>query len=285
MTQKIALVTDSTSDLPPALLAEQGITMVPLSVLFGDEEYEDGIDLTPEEFYRLLKDHSELPTTSQPSPGKFLACYQSLQAEGHTHILSMHLSSALSGTVQSASVAAKMVPGVVVRVVDTRNASWGVGLQVLHARELMRQGLGFDELVARVEARVPHVHAYFTVDSLEALRRGGRIGSAAAFFGQALGIRPIMSCSGISGRIEAIKKVRTHAAALAALVDLARAHFDAHGLEYGLALVHSDAPARAEELRGALAATGLDFKRVLGGNIGAVIGTHLGPDGWGFMLC
>jgi DegV family protein with EDD domain len=285
MSGKVALVTDSTSDIPPARLAELGIALVPLSVFFGDEEHEDAVGLTPAEFYRLLRERPELPTTSQPSPGKFLACYQRLQAEGVTEILSIHISGALSGTVQSAAVAAKMVTGAKVRVLDSRSVSWGLGMQVLRARELLAQGLGAEETAARITDLIPRVSIYFTVDSLEALRRGGRIGQAAAFFGQALGIRPILACPGTSGKVEAIRKVRSHAAALKALVDLARADHAAHGVEFGLAVVSSNAPERQAELRTALLATGLDFKHVLGGNIGAVIGTHLGPDGWGFMLC
>ncbi len=283
--ERIALVTDSTCDLPESVLQEQGIHMIPLSVLFGDDEYQDGIDLSPEEFYAKLAKASEPPTTSQPSAGRFAALFQELETKGVTHVISLHISRKLSGTQNSAGIAVKMVPGLKITVVDSRSTSYGLGLLVLYANKLVKDGMGFDEIISRLEAKIPETAIYFAVDSLDSLQRGGRIGKAGAFIGKALGIRPLMVLSGRSGEIEVVKKVRSLEAATSSMVEFAQAHARQYGLTIGIAVIHSAIPERMHNLLNALRATDTDLKHIMTGSIGAVIGTHLGPDGWAVALC
>lgn len=282
--ERIALLTDSTCDLPAELLAERNIVMVPLSVLFGDDEYRDNVDLKSDEFYRKLKSAEELPTTSQPSPGKFLAAFQKLQQEGYTHILCLLITSTFSSTQQSAAVAAKMASGVTIQIVDSRTTSWGLGLLVLYADGLIRSGATFAEVTERVREKLGKITVYFTVETLDALQRGGRIGRAAALVGKLLDMRPILELGDGSGVIEAIKKVRTHKAVVTALTELTSRHIQTRGLEFGVCLIRTADPAPVSEMLGTLQATGLDLKQVFQGTIGPVIGTHLGPDGWGIVL-
>jgi len=283
--ERIAIVTDSTCDLPGPVLQEQGIHMVPLSVLFGDDEYQDGIDLSPEEFYAKLANATELPTTSQPSAGRFAALFQELETKGVTHVISLHISRKLSGTQNSANIAVKMVPGLKITVVDSRSTSYGLGLLVLYANKLVKDGMGFDEIISRLEAKIPETAIYFAVDSLDSLQRGGRIGKAGAFIGKALGIRPLMVLSGRSGEIEVVKKVRSLEAATSSMVELAQAHVRRYGITLGIAVIHSAVPERMHNLLAVLRADGTDYKRIMTGSIGAVIGAHLGPDGWAVALC
>lgn len=283
--ERIALVTDSTCDIPPEHLAELGIHMIPLSVYFGDEEYRDNVDLTPEQFYAKLAGTPDLPTTSQPSAGQFHALYQKLQQDGYTHILSLHLTRKFSGTLQAAAVAARMLTGVEVQVEDSRSASWGLGLQVLRAKQLIDNGMTFAELVPEVRRQAEETLVVFTIDSLDALQRGGRIGKAAAWFGKLLGVRPILALPGSSGEIETLKKVNSHAAAVEAVVELALEHQRKTGIRFGVCVIHSNSAASQNELATALQAAGLETARLRLGRLGAVIGTHLGPSGWGLVLC
>jgi DegV family protein with EDD domain len=283
--ERIALLTDSTCDLPPALLEEKGITLVPLTVSFDDQEYLDNLELASDEFYARLAASAQLPTTSQPPLGLFLETFESLQSRGFTHVLGLFLTRKFSGTFQGAQVAAKMAKGLTIEVLDSQSASWGHGLLLLHAQELMAAGLTFAQVVERIRQRRDHTTVLFSLDTLDALQRGGRIGKAAAFLGKAFGIRPILSLPGASGEIEIIGKVNSRPGTIKALVAQAQRHVREHGLAYGLAVMHSVRPDMAGQLLEALRGSGDDWKAVHTGRIGAVIGTHLGPDGWAVALC
>jgi DegV family protein with EDD domain len=283
--ERIVLLTDSTCDVPPEVLAEKNIHMVPLSVLFGDEEYRDALDLNPDQFYAKLKAAPQLPTTSQPSIGVFLEMFQKIRQEGATHVLGLFITGKFSGTGQAASAAFKMVPGLKGEILDAKSASWGHGLLVLYAHQLIQSGVSFAEVLNLIQDRISKTMIYFAVDTLDALYQGGRIGRAAAFFGKHLGIRPLLSLPGLTGEIEVVGKVNSREAALAGMVKLACQHVQTRGLVFGIAVMHSAMPMMQRELLTALQGSGENWKTIVEGRIGAVIGTHLGPDGWGIALC
>jgi DegV family protein with EDD domain len=281
----IALLTDSTCDLPPAWLAEKNIALVPLSVFFGDREYRDAVDLTPDQFYHELAKFPGHPTTSQPSVGSFLEAYERLQSQGATHVFGLFITRKFSGTAQAAGTAAQMIPGLKVEVFDSKTTSWGLGMLLLQAHQWVQAGLPPDEVAALIRAAIERVRIFFSVDTLDALQKGGRIGKAAAFLGKHLGIRPILSLTPKTGEIEVVEKVHSRAAAVSAMIRLALDHRRSAGLAFGVTLIHSALPEVLPELKNALQAAGGDWKNVLEGRIGAVIGTHLGADGWGLALC
>lgn len=189
--KKICIVTDSTADLTPAQAESLGVTVRPLSVVFGDKVYLDGIDIKPDTFYSMLATSSVLPTTSQPSPGEFVEVYERLFSQGCNTIISIHLSSGLSGTFQAAKQAAEHM-GKDIRVVDSRSISVGVGVQVVAAAEAVKSGKSVDEVLAVIETSRLNHELLFTLNTLEYLAKGGRIGKAKSLLGSLLNIKPII---------------------------------------------------------------------------------------------
>jgi len=220
---KICIVTDSTADLTPAQAESLGVTVRPLSVVFGDKVYLDGIDIRPETFYSMLASSSTLPTTSQPSPGEFIEVYERLFAKGYDTIISIHLSAALSGTSQAAKQAAEHL-GKDIRVVDSRSISVGVGVQVMAAAEAVKAGKSVDEVLEAIESSRRNHEVLFTLNTLEYLAKGGRIGRAKSLLGSLLNIKPIIRVD--DGVYVDVGKARSQKQALDQIVqifsDLAR---------------------------------------------------------------
>ena len=189
----VCVVTDSTADIPSETLDELGISVVPLKVIFGDEEFIDGVTMQAPEFYERLVEDNVFPTTSQPSPGEFMEMYTKL-LEQHDGIVSIHISAELSGTIDSANEACTQMgaAGEAVRVVDSRSASMGFGLVVLEAARAARAGDDLDSVASLAEGLVPRSGVIFLLDTLEYLRKGGRIGAASAFLGTLLRFRPLL---------------------------------------------------------------------------------------------
>ena len=271
---KVGIVTDSTCDLRPTELDALDVTMVPLTIHFGDEHIRDWIDLTPEEFYPKLASFPGLPTTSQPSPADFTVAYSSLAEAGAEEIVSIHLSAALSGTFESAMLAAKTSP-VPVRIVDGRKASQGTALIVKAAVEARAGGASG----AAVEARALEVAAksrlYFLLDTLDNLVKGGRAGKAAGLAASLLNIKPVLRVNE-DGIIEPFKKVRGRQQAIASLAEhMARDSRDNGRMR--VALLHACCPESARELEDAIIAAGADVEWASHGAIGAVIGVYTGP--------
>src|SRR2546421_10582252 len=183
--RSVAIVTDSTADLPPALASSRSISVVPLTLHFAGRSLLDGVDITPSEFYRKLPNATTHPTTSQPSPGQFAEMYTSLLAD-HDSVVSIHISEKLSGTYESARQGAEMTDAKRVHVIDSQVVSMSLGLLTLAASELVAQGAGAEAVVAKVNDMREHVQTYFSVATLEFLRRGGRIGRASALLGSVL---------------------------------------------------------------------------------------------------
>lgn len=276
----IRIVTDSTADLPAEIREALGVIMVPLKVHIGNETYLDGVELRPDEFYQKLKEASVLPTTSQPSPNDFLQTYQKLAAESHEPILSIHLSSKLSGTYQSALLAQSLMEEQAdISIVDSGTASYGMGLLVEAAAEAARQGKSKDEIVALIRDLRKETTLLFLVDTLEYLHKGGRIGKAAAVIGSLLNIKPILSIDE-EGEVFSMDKARGKKRALARIVELLKERYAG---PVRVTVAYAGTPENAEELsaliRGHLEVAALNYT-----TIGPVIGAHVGGGAVGVFV-
>lgn len=273
----VALVTDSTASLSAETAAEHEITVVPLQVVIGARSYDEsgGADaVTPQMLADALKEWVPV-STSRPNPEAILETYEKLAAGGADEIVSVHISAELSGTFESAQLAARRSP-VPVTLVDSRQVGMGTGYAVLAAAEAIAGGADAATAAKAARTRAASTTSLFYVDTLEYLRRGGRMGAAAALLGSALAVKPILRVD--DGRIGPLERVRTSAKALSRLEELAvEAAGDA---EVDVAVAHLASPERATQLAERLAArleTGLDGREVSLGEIGAVLGAHVGP--------
>ncbi|MDQ1436439.1 MAG: fatty acid kinase fatty acid binding subunit [Acidimicrobiaceae bacterium] len=266
----IRVVTDSACDLPPDLVAELDIDIVPLTIRFGNEELVDGRDLSPKEFWARVASSPVLPETAAPSPGAFEEAFRRAAAGGADGVVCVNLSGALSATFQSASVAARSVADdIPVRVIDSRTVTMALGLMAVAAARAAKQGKGLEDCAGVVEDLVPRTRTYGALDTMENLRKGGRIGSAQALLGSMLSIKPIIEV--VDGLVEAESRQRTRSKSLRYLVEKVRGF----GHVEDLAVMHGDAP----DLDELLDLLGAVYPRddILVGDIGPVIGTHGGP--------
>jgi DegV family protein with EDD domain len=272
----ITLVTDSTASLPPEVAEKHGIVVVPLQVVIGARSYEEAVEggATAETVAEALREWKPV-STSRPTPAAMLEVYQRAAAEGASGIVSVHLSSELSGTFESAQLAAKESP-VPVTTVDSRQLGMATGFAVVAAAEVLAAGGSAEEAADVVRRRTSQTTSLFYVDTLEYLRRGGRIGAAAALLGSALSVKPLLQL--VDGRIGMREKVRTAGRALSRLEELAVGA--AGEQQVDVAVAHLANPERAdllaEHLRTRLAEN-LDEREVVVGEVGAVIGAHVGP--------
>ncbi len=272
-TANTAIVLDSTADFPDAQQHHANWRVVPLYVNFGTDSYKDGVDLTAREFYERLRASPELPTTSQPTPGDFLAVYEEL-AQRYERILSVHIASNLSGTFQSAGTAAAQLGGDRVRTIDSESASVAVAMLALAIQRRLDRGTTEEEIDAVVERYLAEHGLLFTVDTLEFLARGGRIGRAKAFAGQLMSVKPILSIS--DGEVLPVKRVRGNRKAFQEFVDaLVSRTSDATDLRIGIA--HADAPERMAELEKMARDLRPNAQIEMETSPGAVIGAHAGP--------
>jgi DegV family protein with EDD domain len=272
-----AIVIDSTADFPDAPQRFANWRMVPLYVRFGDESFRDYVELAPAEFYARLRDASELPTTSQPTPGDFLAVYDELVP--YDRVYSLHISAELSGTFGSATTAAEQVGGGKVRTVDSRSASAAIALLGLAIQRRLERGTTDEEIRWLVERFRRDNGLLFTVDTLEFLRRGGRIGRARAMAGTLLHVKPVLT---IDGEVVPVTRVRGAQKAMQEFVRrFTGATEDRPGLRIGIA--HAEAPERAEQLRKMVRGERPRAQIDLVTTLGAVVGTHAGPGTVGFF--
>jgi DegV family protein with EDD domain len=270
--QNTAIVLDSTADLPDAAGRFPNWRVVPLYVNFGDESLRDGVDIDAAEFYTRLREATVFPTTSQPTPGDFLACYRGLAA--YERILSLHVSGRVSGTFASAEMAAAEVGHGVVRAIDTETASAAIAMLALAIQRRLERGTTDEEIDALVERYRRESGLLFTVDTLEFLQRGGRIGKAAAFAGTLLHVKPILSIR--DGEVEPVKRVRGERKAFAELAS-ALENDTLDEPAYRLAVAHAAAPERAAELEALVRERRPRADLELVVTLGAVIGAHAGP--------
>ena len=271
-----AIVLDSTADFPEAPERFPNWRVVPLYVVFGGESYRDYVDLSPHEFYERLRTADELPTTSQPTPGDFLETYE--QLADYERIYSLHLSSALSGTYQSAVTAAAEL-GDKVRVVDSESASAAISILGLAIQRRLERGTTDEEIEALVAWYRAAAGLLFTVDTLEFLRRGGRIGRASAWAGELLNVKPILT---IAREVIPLKRVRGNRKAMQEFVsEFTSKTEDSPSLKVGIA--HADAPERARQLEKMVHGERPQAQIEIVTNLGAVVGTHAGPGTVGFF--
>lgn len=270
--KQVAIVTDSTAYLPQSILDEFSIEVIPLSVIWDDRTYADGIDITTSEFYNRLSTSGTLPSTSQPPAAAFKEAFQSLLESGKD-VAAILISSGISGTVNSALQAKEELNSDAIEIVDSRTAGMAAGLQVLAAAREASRGGSLQQVIEVARRAQDHTDVVFAVDTLEFLHKGGRIGGAKRFLGSMLNIKPILEMK--DGAIDAIDQVRTHRRALDRLIELIE---EKAGGETPLrmAIMHSNVPDQAasllEEVRGKF-----NPEEIYLAELSPVIGTHVGP--------
>jgi DegV family protein with EDD domain len=273
---KVAVVTDSTASLPAEIVAARGVTVVPLRVVVGTTSYDEGVpgSISAQMLAEALRARTPV-STSRPNPEEMLRTYEALASAGAHEIVAVHLSGDLSGTYESAQLAASRSP-VQVTVVDSRQVGMGTGFAVLAALDALDDGADGPAAAQAARNRASSTTSLFYVDTLEYLRRGGRIGAVGALVGSALAVKPILALE--DGRVVPFERVRTANRALSRLEELAvQAAGDA---PVDLAVSHLASPQRAEELARAVGgglADSLEGRQVHVGEIGAVLGAHVGP--------
>jgi len=270
---KVALVTDSTAYIPPDLVEKYGITVAPQVLLFGEEAFEDGVDISPAEFYTRLASSAIMPTTSQVAVPTFKEIFEKLHAEGK-EILAVLVSDGLSKTVNSADLARQMVPDAKVEIVNSTSIAMALGFHVLKAARAAEGGASLEECKAIAEAAREKTGVLFVVDTLEFLHRGGRIGGASRLLGTALQLKPLLEVR--DGRVESIEKIRTKKKAYKRLVEMILERVNALDGEVRLATLHAncfeDAEVLLDELKGKL-----NLVESVYSEVSPVVGTHCGP--------
>ena len=265
----VRIVTDSACDLPEAVCEQLGIEVVPLSIRFGEREYVDRKELSTDAFWRELESASTLPETAAPSVGAFEETFRKLSDEGADGIVCINLSAKMSATMQSAQVAAKALDGETpIEIIDSMSASMGIGNLALIAARRAANGATVEEIVREVEAARARQHVYAAVDTLEYLRKGGRIGGAQAMLGSMLSIKPVIVVK--DGAVEQGGKVRTRSKALQFLIDQIPA-----GKVEMISVLHANAPDIDDFLK--MLEPVVPDAEVVVGKIGPVVGVHTGP--------
>jgi DegV family protein with EDD domain len=270
----IHLVTDSTSDIPPSDAETLGVSVVPLVVRFGNEQYRDGVDIDADGFYAKLEHTDVHPTTSQPSPEVFAALYRTLLADPDDHVVGLHISSKLSGTLQSAHLAAQEFDASRVHLVDTESVSGGLQLLVRAALDDIRAGDDAPTVAAKATQRRSRVSILVLLDTLTYLHRGGRIGRAQSFLGGLLNVKPLLAVR--DGEVAPIARPRSRAKGIDLIIDDIRARAPLQSL----AAFHAASPEPMRQLVDRLGAADPSVVAVQG-RIGPVVGAYSGPGGLG----
>jgi DegV family protein with EDD domain len=270
----VRIITDSTCDLTSELLKQHDIVAVPLNVHFGDEAYKDGIDLRPDNFYPMLRTNPIHPQTSQPSPADFKAVYEKLLGED-TDIVSVHISSKMSGTLQSAVMARQELGSDKIHIVDSGFVCVALGLMAIRAARAAAEGKSAAEVVSLLEKIKGRMQVYFIVDTLEYLQKGGRIGKASAVIGGLLHIKPILTIR--EGQVCPFEKVRGSAKVFERMARIFAGHLtESRYQNVTLGLAHAASPGLLKQLKGQLDPI-FNTGQALTVQIGPVVGTHAGP--------
>ena len=271
--RKVALVTDSTSFLPQHLIDQYNLHVIPLNLHWGQENLRDLEDISPSQFYARLQQSDQIPTTSQPSAGRFLTFFQEV-AKSADSIVAVLLSEKLSGTVASAHAAVEMMESdFPIEVVDSQSASLGVGLVALAAARAVEKGLDYQEVAEVARTVSPHVRVLFVVDTLEYLHRGGRIGGAKRLLGSVLSIKPLLQLK--DGEIEPLASVRTKKKAVSRMIEVVQEE-TAGAREVHMGVIHAAAEEEGEALYQRVKSL-LSPATLLSSELSPVIGTHTGP--------
>lgn len=272
----IGIVTDSSCDLPVDVIEAYGISVVPMYVNFGTDSYLDGVDITRQQFYEDLPMSPVHPTTSVPAPGQFVEVYQRLAAEGVTEVLSIHISSNLSAVTNSARLAADEVDSVRVTVIDSGNLTLGTGLLAVTASKAVAEGKNLAEVLALLDSQTARSYCFAALDTLEFLRRSGRLTRFQSSLGSVLQVKPILTMH--AGRIE-MERVRTRGRAIDRVVELVS---DLGPLD-DLTIVHTHAPQDADRLYQQAKHLFPSTGEPLTAEVTPVIGAHIGPGAVGFV--
>lgn len=272
----IRVVTDSNCDLPAEVLREYGIVVVPLYINIGTDSYVDGVEMSRKEFYEGLPSFKAHPTTSVPGPGQFVEAYSRLAAEGATEILSIHISASLSAVVNSARLAVEDADLVPVTIIDSGNLTLGTGLLALKAAQAAREGRSLSDIVALLEDQIQRTYCFAALDTLEFLRRSGRLTRFQSALGSVLRVKPLLKMHDSNIDME---RVRTRKKAIERVIELTR---ELGPLEE-LTLVHTHAPEEAEALRRQALSLFPPGREVMSAEVTPVIGAHIGPGVVGFV--
>lgn len=273
-TEKIAIITDSTNNLPAEFISQYQIKVVPLTLIIGTQTYLDGVEMRPEEFYKRLVVEKNHPTTSQPAPGDFLAAYQDAKAEGAEQIIVITISSAMSGTMESARMAAKAID-IPVTIIDSKSNTMGLGWQVLACARAREAGASVNEIVAIVDNVREHLHLHVLLDTLEYLFKGGRIAGAAKLVNNVLKIKPQIRVNHATGSVEPVDISRTRAKAIEALYSAFTKKMDLTK-PLRIAILHNDALEDAKALAEKVVAELKPVELIIA-LTSPVLGVHTGP--------
>lgn len=271
MKEKIALLTDSACDLPRDIIERFNIRVLPLKVVYPEQTYYDRVDIQPQEVYDRMP--AEIPTTSMPSPHEVAALLEDIRSEGFTHVLAMHLSSGLSGTYDIVRMVAKEFEGMIIKVYDTRTLSIGTGWMVLEAARDIAAGLSFQKIWDHLHQIQPRVHVYYVLETLEYLRRGGRIGAVAAMLGQFLHLKPIISVNP-QGTYFTYAKARGRNKSIEKLIEIVEKAVQENPIK--LAVMHGGAREEFQRLVERLQKLP-NIVEMISSDISPTLGVHTGP--------
>ncbi|WP_368504029.1 DegV family protein [Alkalihalophilus sp. As8PL] len=272
---KVVVVTDSTADIPTELVEELNITVIPLNVIFAENEvYQDGVTLTSKEFYEKITKEDRIPSTSQPTPYQFEELYREILTEEDTTIISIHLSSKMSGTYQAAMIAKQSFDQAEqLHVIDSKRASYAIGIIVVEIAKMAQEGKSTSECLARLESLLNDTTVYFLVDTLDFLQKNGRIGKASAMLGSLLKIKPILSLTK-EGEVYPFEKVRGQKKALSRIIETLKGQYGQDLVHIGVS--HAVNEDLAKEIQTRMSEEFNVASEVIT-DIGAVIGAHVGP--------
>ena len=271
MREKVAIVTDSTCDLNNEIIQEYDIKVLPLKVIYPDREYLDRIEITPQEIYDKMP--AEIPTTSLPSPAAVMELYKKLQDEGYTHIISIHISSGLSGTFNTVYSVAKEFKNMVIEVLDSKALSMGLGMPVLEAAKTLKNTLSFEAALKQAKKVISNMEVYFVVATLDYLKKGGRIGYVAGTIGEIMQIKPIISINE-EGKYYTYDKVRGRKKSLLRLFEIVKEKIDVKNSK--VAVMNSAAHEEALEILEKIKPLP-KVEKIYSGQLGPVMGVHAGP--------
>ncbi|HLR70542.1 MAG TPA: DegV family protein [Pseudogracilibacillus sp.] len=273
---KIAIVTDSTAYIPEDLVKKYNIHIIPLSVVFGDDSYREGIDLSTEAFYQKVKESENLPSTSQPAIGSFVELYEEL-ANQHDAIISIHLSKKFSGTYEAAKTAGTMVENIEVFAYDSELSAMPQGFYAIEAAEMAQAGRTVDYILTKLDEMKSKTRSYFMVDDLSHLQRGGRLNSAQAILGSLLNIKPVLHI--VDGLIVPFEKIRTRKKAINRIMGMLEEDVQQKKVRR-VVFIHANNEAAVLKLRDQFSDKYHDIETIIS-YFGPVIGTHLGEDSIG----
>ncbi|WP_407854847.1 DegV family protein [Enterococcus hailinensis] len=279
MTEKIAVLVDSGTDVPQEVIDNGPFFMVPLRIIFSDKEYRDGIDISSDTIFPLIK--KELPKTSLPDGELIHQVFDQIKAQGYTQVIMVTISSGLSGTYNALRVLGEHYEGLTFYSIDTKNVGIGAGILAIYAGDLIKQGKNFNDVIAEVESKIPHTKIFFNVDTLEYLQKGGRIGLVASLLGSALKLKPIISCNP-EGIYYTVAKVRGLNKSIDKTIQLVKDQIGTHK-RFNLAITQADALETAEKMRARLHELFPTAENIYFGKVSPALAVHTGPGSLGVV--